>query len=78
MNNSGAGDSFLGIWGPYPNYDDIARFDYGRRFWRLPDMRDRRLRRWTDSRHPHHERFQRQRQLIEEVLGSSEAAEVLD
>jgi hypothetical protein len=27
----------------YPNYDDIARFEYGRRLWRLPEMRRRLL-----------------------------------
>ncbi|PWU15892.1 MAG: hypothetical protein C5B50_14360 [Verrucomicrobia bacterium] len=66
------------VWGPYPNYDDIARFDYGRMFWRMPDMRERLLRHWTDSRHPYRERFLEQRALIEEVLTSSEPAEKLD
>lgn len=31
------------IWWPYPNYDDIGRFEYGRMMWRLPDMRARLL-----------------------------------
>jgi len=66
------------IEGPYPNYDDIARFEYGRRMWRLPDMRARFLRHWTDERHPYRERFLRQRDLIEEVLGSAESPEELD
>src|SRR3989449_6654418 len=43
---------------PYPNYDDIARFDYGRLLWRSAEMQSRLLRHWTDLRHPHHERFQ--------------------
>ena len=59
------------IWGPYPNYDDIARFEYGRRLWRFEDMRGRLLRHWTDARHPYHERFGEQRQLIEEILNST-------
>jgi hypothetical protein len=67
-----------GVWGPYPNYDDIARFEYGRRLWRLPSMRSRLLAHWTDPRHPYHERFQQQRELIEEVLTSEVAPEELD
>jgi hypothetical protein len=66
------------VWGPYPNYDDIARFQYGRMLWRLPDMRARLLRHWTDDRHPYKDRFLRQRDLIEEVLCSKESEEELD
>lgn len=58
------------VWGLYPNYYDIARFEYGRRMWRLPEMRRRLLAHWTDARHPHKERFQEQQPLIEEVLNS--------
>jgi hypothetical protein len=68
----------LEVWGPYPNYDDIARFEYGRRFWRAADMRERFLRHWLDPRHPHRERFLDQRELIEEVLASKEEAAELD
>jgi len=57
-------DPSFAVWGPYPNYDDIARFEYGRRLWRLPDMRARFLRHWTDDRHPHKERFLERRELI--------------
>ena len=71
-------DNFNAIWGPYPNYDDIARFEYGRRMWRLADMRARLLSHWTDERHPHHERFQRQRALLEEILSSRETPEKVD
>src|SRR5438132_804986 len=49
-------DAFAAVWGPYPNYDDIARFDYGRKLWRQPDMRARFLRHWTDERHPYKHR----------------------
>lgn len=66
------------VWGPYPNYDDIARFEYGRRMWRLPAMRARLLRHWTDPRHPYNERFQNQRGLIEEVLNSTDAESDVD
>jgi hypothetical protein len=45
------------VWGTYPNYDDIARFEYGRMMWKLPDMRARMLKHWLDPRHPYHQRF---------------------
>ena len=66
------------VWGPYPNYDDIARFEYGRRMWRRPAMRARLLAHWTDPRHPYRDRFDEQRSLIEEVLNSTDSAELLD
>lgn len=66
------------VWGPYPNYDDIARFEYGRRLWKYPDMRVRLTTHWLDERHPYRGRFLRQRQLIEEVLASRETPEELE
>ena len=66
------------VWGSYPNYDDIARFEYGRRLWRLPEMRFRLLRHWTDERHPYKERFEERRALIEEILCSFESEADLD
>jgi hypothetical protein len=66
------------VWGRYPNYDDIARFEYGRRMWRRPSMKRRLLAHWTDARHPYHERFTAQRELIESVLESDQAPAVLD
>ena len=71
-------DEVREVWGPYPNYDDIARFDYGRLLWRLPEMRFRLLNHWSDERHPYHERFSRQRQLLEEILSSTASALELD
>jgi len=46
--------------------------------WRLPEMRARLLKHWLDERHPYRERFLRQRQLIEEILASTDSEEVLD
>jgi len=66
------------VWGPYPSYDDVARFEYGRRFWRLPEMRRRLLAHWLDERHPHRERFLEQRELLESMLGSEESVPALD
>jgi hypothetical protein len=73
-----AAETKTSVWGPYPNYDDIARFEYGRLLWRSVEMRSRLLRHWSDPRHPHHERFQEQRPLIEEILGSLDTPEALD
>ncbi len=66
------------VWGPYASYDDVARFEYGRRFWRIPEMRRRLVAHWLDARHPHRERFLEQRALIEDVLGSDESVPALD
>ncbi|MSU63569.1 MAG: hypothetical protein EXS31_14430 [Pedosphaera sp.] len=66
------------VWGPYASYDDVARFEYGRRFWHLPEMRRRLLANWLDDRHPHRDRFIEQRALIEGVLASNEAVPALD
>jgi len=66
------------VWGEYPNYDDIARFEYGRRMWRLPEMRRRLLPHLTDERHPYHQRFAEQRRMIEEVLESPLTPDQLD
>jgi hypothetical protein len=65
------------IWGPYPNYQDIARFEYGRRLWRHPEMRARLTNHWLDERHPYRERFLKQRQLIEKVLDSQQSSQEL-
>ena len=70
--------SDVSVWGPYPNYDDVARFEYGRRLWKMPEMRQRLLNHWLDERHPYRERFQRMRDVIEDVLGANEPVEVID
>ncbi|MHB8519735.1 MAG: hypothetical protein ACYDH9_03155 [Limisphaerales bacterium] len=66
------------VWGPYPNYDDIARFEYGRRLWCHPEMRQRLVAHWLDHRHPYRDRFREQRGLLENVLGSEAAPRELD
>src|SRR5205823_1560218 len=66
------------VWGPYPNYHDVARFEYGRLLWRSPAVRSRLVKHWTDPRHPYCERFLEQRELIESVLASDESEEDLD
>ena len=71
-------ESIHSVWGPYPNYDDIARFEYGRRMWRLPEMRARLLSHWLDARHPYRDRFQEQQTLIKEVLNSDASPSEVD
>src|SRR5437867_4468315 len=66
--NATLDDADLRIWGPYRNYHDEARLQYGRRMWRIPEMRARLLTHWLDDRHPWHERFIQHRVLIEEIL----------
>jgi hypothetical protein len=66
------------VWGPYASYDDVARFTYGRRLWRQPEMRRRLLAHWLDERHPHRERFLVQREIIEEILSTDESQASLD
>lgn len=66
------------VWGEYPNYDDIARFEYGRMFWRKPEYRQHLLDHWLDERHPYRERFQENRHLVEEVLSSEQSPAELD
>lgn len=68
----------MNVWGPYPNYDDIARFEYGRRLWKYPDFRARLTEHWLDERHPYRERFMERRQQIEEILESKESPEELN
>jgi hypothetical protein len=65
------------VWGPYPDYEAMARLEYGRRLWRDAAFRQRLLNHWTDLRHPWRDRFLAQRSLIEEVLASAESEEVL-
>ena len=69
---------FAAVWGAYPNYDDIARFEYGRMMWRRPAMRARLLAHWTDERHPWRERFLERRAIIEEILTAPEMPPLLD
>ena len=71
-------ESQANVWGDYPNWDDIARFTYGRRMWRVPEMRARLLAHWMDDRHPYRDRLIAHRELVEEVLSSSLEPERLD
>jgi hypothetical protein len=67
-----AAGGFAAIWGAYPNYQDIARLEYGRMMWHRPAMRARLLAHWLDQRHPYRERFIERRAVVESVLDSEE------
>ena len=77
MENNAA-DNTKTVWSPYPNYDDIARLEYGQRMWRHDDMRRRLLAHWQDECHPHRERFAQNRTQVEMALNSSDTAETLN
>ena len=68
--NGSSSEAQTSVWGPYPNYDDVARFEYGRRMWQYPGMRERLLLHWLDERHPYRHRFIEHRFLLEEILTS--------
>jgi hypothetical protein len=61
----------LEIWGPYANYDDIAKLEYGRLLWKSARGRRLLLSNWTHPGHPHKNRFLRNRRLIKELLDST-------
>jgi len=61
-------------------YQDEARLEYGRRFWRDPARKERLLAHWLDARHPCRERFiERWKPLVERVLSTpTESDDALD
>lgn len=62
----------------YPNYQDLARLEYGRLLWRAAASRARLLAHWDNPDHPYAERFKQRRSLIERVLNSEMTDEQLD
>jgi hypothetical protein len=68
----------LDIWGPYPNYDDIAKLEYGRILWKSRLGKSRLLAHWTNPTHPHNGRFRNNRTLVEEIFNSQLSDEDLD
>lgn len=67
----------MSIWGNYPNYQDIARLEYGRLLWNSAS-RSRLLAHWLNPEHPYAERFRGKRALVERILESSLPDEQLD
>ena len=54
----------------YPNYQDLARWEYGRMLWKIPRLRERLIRHWTDERHPYRDRFFFYRPVLEKLLAA--------
>jgi len=67
----------MNIWGNYPNYQDIARLEYGHMLWNSA-ARSRLLAHWLDPEHPYAEKFRSKRPLVEMILESSLPDEQLD
>ncbi len=61
--------------GLYPNYQDLARWEYGRMFWKIPRLRKRLVCHWTDERHPYRDRFAQHRQVLERLLAAPDHSE---
>jgi hypothetical protein len=57
-------------WGKYPNFRDIARFEYGRLLWKNPKARRRLLAHWENPEHPYSHRFAENKRLLCEILES--------
>lgn len=66
------------IWGPYPNYDDMAKLEYGRILWKSRTEKTRPLSHWMNPLHPHAQRCVENRAVIEEILESNLTDEALD
>jgi len=49
---------------------EYAKLEYGRLLWRVPAYRERLLRHWHDSRHPHAERFAEREAEVRRILES--------
>jgi hypothetical protein len=54
------------------NFEDEARLQYSRILWRNPRTRRRLLYVWEHPQHPHRERFQENRELVEGLLECNE------
>jgi len=67
----------MSVWGKYPNYQDIARLEYGRLLWNSA-ARSRLLAHWLNPEHPYVERFQCKRSMVERILESSLSDDQLD
>ena len=77
MRDSAAIAAEAAVWGPYVSYDDVARFEYGRRLWRCPTCAGGCWRiGWTNVILTGSGSWNAA--LIEEVLGSEESVPGLD
>ena len=56
-------------------YQEYSKLHYGRMLWKYPDFRQRLLRNWSDSRHPHADRFKEWRPEVERILESPKGSD---
>ena len=56
-------------------YQEYAKLEYGRLLWRVPAYRERLLRHWRDSRHPHAERFAEHEAEVTYILESPKGSD---
>ena len=61
-------------------FQDEARLEYGRLFWKTPARKARLLAHWQDPRHPYRQRFlEKWQPLVDRVLSASpEGDDALD
>jgi len=52
------------------HFQEYAKLEYGRLLWRVPACRERLLKHWHDSRHPHVERFAAHEAEVRKILAS--------
>ncbi|MEO5803002.1 MAG: hypothetical protein ABIR24_05695 [Verrucomicrobiota bacterium] len=53
------------------HFQEYAKLEYGRLLWRVPAYRERLLQHWSDTRHPHAERFAEHKAEVTRVLESA-------
>jgi hypothetical protein len=58
--------------------EDLARLEYSRLLWRNPRTRRRLLYVWEHAGHPHRERFEENRALVEGLLECDEPQRYID
>ena len=68
----------MNIFGKYPNYQDMARLEYGRLLWKSASSRRRLLAHWGSPEHPYADRFRQKRLMVERILESGLSDEKLD
>ncbi len=68
----------MNAFGKYPNYQDVARLEYGRLLWKSAPLRQRLLAHWVHPDHPYAERFRIRRSLVERILEATGSDDELD
>lgn len=64
--------------GKFPDYQALAKLEYGRMLWKSEKGRRMLLSNWTHPQHPHHARFVAARVTLESVLESPLTYDELD